>query len=76
MGDAPRVQRSSIGQMRQCLHALSARGACMNLHRSKVIYSRSEAELLEKQLKDAAEFLAALEPHKEEIRALLSGRAA
>ena len=76
MGDAPRIERSSIAQMRQCLFALTSVSACVHLHRSKAIYRKSEADILDKQLRDAADFLAALEPHKDEIRAMLARGAA
>lgn len=65
--------RSTLTQMRACLYTLAMIGACDRLHGAKAITKKSEADLLGRQLKDARDFLAALEPHAGAIKALLSG---
>lgn len=65
--------RSTISQMRACLSTLAMISACERLHRAKAIHKRSEADLLERQLKDARDVMAALERQPGILNALMLG---
>lgn len=62
-----------MGQMRQCLDTLVLLDAAHRLHRAKAIQRQSEADLMSRSLRDARDFMLALEPHKDALRQLLGG---
>lgn len=66
-------RRTSMPQMLSCLDTLVQIDAASRLHQARAVHKRSEAELLGRQMKDVRDFLVALLPHHNEIRALLSG---
>jgi hypothetical protein len=66
--------RSTLPQMLSCMDTLVQMDAARRLHLSKAISRRSEADLLGRQWKDTRDFLLALMPHHNEVRALLSGQ--
>jgi len=58
--------------MAQCASVLAMLDAPHRLHQCKAM-KRSEADVLAHQLRDLRDFMLALEPHREALRALLSG---
>lgn len=66
------MSRSTITQMQSALTTLVDMRASDRLHQCKAL-KLSESQLLGHQIRDARDFIAALAPHKDAIRALLSG---
>ena len=67
------MTRSTPGQILSCLDVLVEIDAGRRLHQAKAIPSRAQAELVSRQTRDARDFVLALMPHRDAIRALLAG---
>lgn len=66
------MTRSSLTQMQSALTTLVDMRASDRLHQCKAL-KLSEAQMLGHQIRDARDLIAALAPHRDTIRALLSG---
>lgn len=67
------MTRSTPGQILSCLDVHVSLDTGRRLHQAKAIHSRSQAEEITRQTRDARDWVLALMPHQEAIRALLAG---